>query len=166
MTYRPLAGRLPASSDSFKPVGWVGDYPVGTDTSLKVGSEPFPIWMHLRGTLLVLALLAILIPMALAESTHGVTKVGRSAAAQGDDVSPIWITYYSTTTTWLPAVMVTAPPTSGPSPTPTRSIEGVAGTGGLSVPRSGLGCTEVEQAVCPIVEGRKTRVLPRVVASA
>ena len=165
-TYRPLAGRLAARSGSDKPVGWGDDYPVGINTSLEARSEPFPAWMHLPGTLLVLALLALLTPMAFAESSQGVKKVGRSAAVREDDVSPIWITYYSTTTIWLPVVMVTAPPTSGLSSTPTRSIEGVAGTGGLSVPRSGLGCTEVEQAVCPIVEGRKTRVLPRVMASA
>jgi hypothetical protein len=117
----------------------------------------------LAGTLLLLTFLAVLTPMALAgDPSPEVTK--RSPAAQGDDdVSPIWITYYSTTTTWLPAVTVTAPPILGssPMPTPTKSTDfTVTETDWVgSSPISGISghiCTEFEQAVCPIVKGRKT----------
>ena len=126
-------------------------------------NKPPPIRTKLAGTLLPLTFLAVLIPMALAgDPSPEVTK--RSSAAQrDDDVSPIWITYYSTTTTWLPAVTVTAPPILGssPMPTPTESTDfTVTETDGVgSSPISGISghiCAEFEQAVCPIVEGRKT----------
>jgi hypothetical protein len=121
------------------------------------------IWTKLAGTLLGLIFLAILIPVAFAvDPSPEVTERSAAAAQGGDDVSPIWITYYSTTTTWLPAVTVTAPPVLDPSPMPTGSTDGTAaGTnwpGSPSSERSGHVCIEVEQAVCPIVEGRKTGV--------
>lgn len=107
----------------------------------------------------IVLLIAILIPMAFAADPNPeVTKIERSAAQEGGDISPIWITYYSTTTTWLPAVRVTAPPVLGASPTAVVATNGVAETdwskGSESV------CTDVEQAVCPIVEGgRRVRLL-------
>jgi hypothetical protein len=122
----------------------------------------------LAGTLLGLIFLAILLPLALAADPQvDFGAAERSAqAAQGresGDVSPIWITYCFTTTTWLSAVTVTAPPVLGASSTGTGSTDGTAaGTDGLgSSVLGGSGssvhvCTEVEQAVCPIVEGRKT----------
>lgn len=127
-------------------------------------NRTLPVRTNLAGTLSILTVLAILIPMAFAadpKSNIELTKRSAAAAADGgDDISPIWITYYSTTTTWLPAVTVTAPPVLGASPTPTMSTDVTAAeTDWLGVPIStGLGhvCTEVEQAVCPIVEGRKT----------
>jgi hypothetical protein len=118
-------------------------------------------------TLLVVTSLAVLIPMAFAAdptSNPEMMKRSPAAAAQGDDdVSPIWVTYYSTTMTWLPAVTVTAPPIPGssPMPTPTKSTDfTVTETDWVgSSPISGISghiCTELEQAVYPIVEGRKT----------
>jgi hypothetical protein len=121
---------------------------------------------ELAGALLLLTLLAVLIPMVFAAdptSNLKLTKRSAAAAAGGGDLSPIWITYYSTTTTWLPAVTVTAPPILGSSamPTPTKSTDfTVTETDWVgSSPTSGISghiCTEFEQAVCPIVEGRKT----------
>jgi hypothetical protein len=121
---------------------------------------------ELAGALLLLTLLAVLIPMAFAAdptSNFKLTKRSAAAAPGGGDLSPIWITYYSTTTTWLPAVTVTAPPILGSwaMPTPTKSTDFVVTETDWvgSSPTSGISghiCTEFEQAVCPIVEGRKT----------
>lgn len=96
---------------------------------------------NLGGALAVLLLIVLLIPMAFADSSPEATKWKRSA--QNDDVSPIWITYYSTTTVWPPAVTATTPLGLGSSV-----------------------CTEADPAVCPIVEGRKTGVPPHVVTVA
>jgi hypothetical protein len=167
--YHPLVGRMLVIE---KPVALSMegvrecDRPLNSMTIITTGSNtarhPTTTRTNLVGTLLLaLTLLAILIPLAFAadtQSSPGLTK----RSAQGD-VSPIWITYYSTTTTWLPAVTVTAPPVVDPSSTPTGSTDGTAaGTDGLgsSMPGGSWAsvhvCTEVEQAVCPIVEGRKT----------
>jgi hypothetical protein len=160
-TYRPLTGRLSTGSEPES----VRDAVNSNTASNEKNARTPHIRTNLPTTIAVLLLIAILIPIAFAvDSTPEVTKVARSAAQEGGDISPIWITYYSTTTTWLPAVTVTAPPVLGSSLTPVMSTEGVAETdwskGFTSV------CTEIEQAVCPIVEGRKTVMPPRVIAAA
>jgi hypothetical protein len=115
----------------------------------------------------LLLLIAIFVPTAFAVDRNPEAMNIKRSAQGGGDMSPIWITYYSTTATWLPAVTVTAPPVWGVSSTPTGSADVIAaGTDILSVPRSGSACTEVDQAVCPIVEGRKTGMPPRVVTAA
>jgi hypothetical protein len=175
-TYRPLVGRMliidkPVTSSSVEG-GRVRDHPLNSLTVITTTGNSIArhhlIRTKLAGTLLGLVFLAILLPLAFAADPQVNFEVaGRSAqAAQGGesgDVSPIWITYYSTTTTWLSAVTVTAPPVLGASSTGTGSTDGTAaGTDGLgSSVLGGSGssvhvCTEVEQAVCPIVEGRKT----------
>ena len=130
-------------------------------------SELPPTRRNLPTKITVLLLIAVLISTAFAvDPDPELPNIKRSAAQRCGDISPIWITYYSTTTTWLPAVTVTAPPVWGVLSTPTGSADvTAAGTDVLSVPRSGSVCTEVDQAVCPIVEGRKTGMPPRVVAA-
>jgi hypothetical protein len=173
-TYRPLVGRMlvidkPVTSSSVE--GGVRDQPLNSMTIITTTGNSIArhhlIRTKLAGTLLGLVFLAILLPLALAADPQVNFEVTErsAAAAQGresGDVSPIWITYYSTTTTWLSAVTVTAPPVLNSSPMPTGSMDGTAaGTnwpGSPSSERSGHVCIEVEQAVCPIVEGRKTGV--------
>ena len=125
-------------------------------------------------TTTTITITAPLIPIAFA-SPHDEKLTQRSAAAaQGDVVSPIWITYYSTTTTWLPVATVTAPPVQGAmisSVVTTDSVDSSVMTG-VDWPENSLPaepgsvCTEADQAVCPIVEGRKTGSPPRVVSAA
>jgi hypothetical protein len=133
------------------------------------GSEHVPTRTTLPTTIAILFLIALLIPMAFADPNPEVTNIKRSAQGDGD-ISPIWITYYSTTTTWLPAVTVTAPPVVEASSPTTGSVETSVGTDWSSIPvpttGSGSVCTEAAQAVCPVVEGRKMGVLVRVVAVA
>jgi hypothetical protein len=172
-TYRPLAGHLSTGSKPVTPMENLRANPVNSKITTKPGGSEYVSTRNNLPTtititvLLLLLLVAILIPTALAvDPTPKPTNIKRSAAAAqgGDDISPIWITYYSTTTTWLPAVTVTALPVRGSSSTLVVSTEGVAET---DWPKgSGSVCTEVEQAVCPIVEGRKTGVPPRVIAAA
>jgi hypothetical protein len=129
-------------------------------------SETPPSRKNLSTTITILLLIAIFIPTAFAVDRNPEAMNIKRSAQGGGDMSPIWITYYSTTTTWLPAVTVTAPPVWGVLSTPTGSADvTAAGTDVLSVPRSGSVCTEVDQAVCPIVEGRKTGMPPRVGAA-
>ena len=173
-TYHPLVGRIliidkPVTSSSME--GGVRDQPLNSMTTItttgNVVARHHLIRTKLAGTLLGLIFLAMLLPVALAADPQLDFEVAwRSASAvqgrESGDVSPIWITYYSTTTTWLLAVTVTAPPVLSSSPTPTGSADEIAaGTnwpGSPSSERSGHVCIEVEQAVCPIVEGRKTGV--------
>lgn len=129
-------------------------------------SEFPPTRRNLPTKITVLLLIAIFAPTAFAVDQNPEAMNIKRSAQGGGDMSPIWITYYSTTTTWLPAVTITAPPVWGVSSTPTGSTDvTAAGTDILSIPRSGSVCTEVDQAVCPIVEGRKTGMPPRVVAA-
>jgi hypothetical protein len=169
-TYHPLVGRMliidkPVTSSSAEGAR-VRDHPLNSMTIITTTGNSIArhhlIRTKLAGTLLGLIFLAILIPVALAADPQVDFEVAERSAQGGDDVSPIWTTYYSTTTTWLLAVTVTAPPVLSSSPTPTGSAdETAAGTnwpGSPSSERSGHVCIEVEQAVCPIVEGRKTGV--------
>jgi hypothetical protein len=78
--------------------------------------------------------------------------MAREAAPQ--DTSPIWITYYSTTTVWLPVVTVTAPPVANSAPS-TAPISEAGLTWQTAQPAIGTVCTEKNPAVCPIVLGRK-----------
>ena len=156
----------PITSSSVE--GGVRDHPLNSMTIITTTGSSIArhhlIRTKLAGTLLGLIFLAILLPLALAADPQVNFEVTERSAQGGEsgDVSPIWITYYSTTTTWLLAVTVTAPPVLSSSPTPTGSAdETAAGTnwpGSPSSERSGHVCIEVEQAVCPIVEGRKTGV--------
>jgi hypothetical protein len=77
--------------------------------------------------------------------------LAREASPQ--DLSPIWVTYYSTTTVWLPVVTVTAPPVANSAPTAPISEAGI--TWQTAQPAIGTSCTEKDPAVCPIVLGRK-----------
>jgi hypothetical protein len=99
-----------------------GDDPVNSRIPTKGSSEPPRKRASLVGTIaiLLLLLLAISVPMAIAGTSAEVKK--RSSAQEGD-LAPIWITYNFTTTTWLPAVTVTAPPVLGPPPTPIGSTD-------------------------------------------
>jgi hypothetical protein len=170
-SYRPLVGRMlvidkpiTSSAEGVR----VRDHPLNSMTIITTTGNSIArhhlIRTKLAGTLLGLIFLAILLPLALAADPQVNFEVTERSAQGGEsgDVSPIWITYYSTTTTWLLAVTVTAPPVLSSSPTPTGSAdETAAGTnwpGSPSSERSGHVCIEVEQAVCPIVEGRKTGV--------
>jgi hypothetical protein len=171
-SYRPLVGRMlvidkpiTSSAEGVR----VRDHPLNSMTIITTTGNSIArhhlIRTKLAGTLLGLIFLAILLPLALAADPQVNFEVAGRSAQGGDDVSPIWITYYSTTTTWLPAVTVTAPPVLNSSPMPTGSMDGTAaGTDGLGSSMPGGSwlsvhvCTEVEQAVCPIVEGRKTGV--------
>jgi hypothetical protein len=78
--------------------------------------------------------------------------LAREASPQ--DLSPIWVTYYSTTTIWLPMVTVTAPPVANSAPS-TAPISEAGITWQTPQPAIGTLCTEKNPAVCPIVLGRK-----------
>jgi hypothetical protein len=159
--YRPLPGHLSTGSEPES----VRDAVNSNTASNKNNTKPPSIQTKLPTTIIILPLIAILTPMAFAvDPNPNLTNIKRSAAQGGGDISPIWITYYSTTTTWLSAVTITAPPVLVASPTPVVSTEGVIKTDWSK--GSGSVCTEVEQAVCPIVEGRKTGMPPRVIAAA
>jgi hypothetical protein len=168
--YRPLAGHLSIGSKPVTPMENLRANPVDSKITTKPGgSEHVPTRTTLPTTIAILFLIALLIPMAFADPNPEVTNIKRSAQGDGD-ISPIWITYYSTTTTWLPAVTVTAPPVVEASSPTTGSVETSVGTDWSSIPvpttGSGSVCTEAAQAVCPVVEGRKMGVLVRVVAVA
>jgi hypothetical protein len=78
--------------------------------------------------------------------------LAREASPQ--DLSPIWVTYYSTTTVWLPVVTVTAPTVANSAPS-TAPISEAGITWQTAQPAIGTVCTEKDPAVCPIVLGRK-----------
>lgn len=105
-SHRPLAGRFPGSASkaptSMESIPDAADRRTNYATSR---NENRPIRTTLAGTLAVSFLFAMLLPVVLADPGREVTE--RSAQ---DGISPIWITFYSTTTTWLPVVTITAPP--------------------------------------------------------
>ena len=136
-TYRPLAGRLPAGSRLMTPMESVCGHSVDSKTTTTRGSsETTPIRSTNLGGTLALLLIALLLPMAFADMDSNPEVMKRSAQ---NDMSPIWITYYSSTTVWPLAVTATTPPGSG-----------------LSI------CTEADPVVCPIVDGRKSGMPPRI----
>lgn len=141
-SHRLLAGRFPASGSASKPPTSMESIPDAADRRTNYATsrnKTRPIRIILAGTLAISFLFAMLLPVVLADPGREVTE--RSAQ---DGISPIWITCYSTTTTWLPVVTITAPP----------------------VLRSGSVCTEADPAVCPVVGGRKTGIPARVVSAA
>jgi hypothetical protein len=122
-SHRPLTGHLAVagSKPNILPMKGVrGDDPVNSRIPTEGSSEPPCKRASLVGTIAILLLLAILIPMAFAGTSAEVKKI---SSAQEGDLAPIWITYNLTTTTWLPAVTVTAPPVLGPPPTPIGSTD-------------------------------------------
>lgn len=92
-------------------------------------------------------------------STTGLSPKAHTAAdlqkrtAQGEP-DPIWVTSYTTTTTYLPTVTVTESP--DPALEPAAYATGAAGDFWQPAPVGIEGiCTERNLAVCPIVLGRK-----------
>lgn len=67
------------------------------------------------------------------------------------ELPPVWITYYTTTTVWPPAMTAPAPPCTQTNP----GVCPIVMTGNPWEPPAAAICTEPNQAVCPIVLGWK-----------
>lgn len=119
----------------------------------------------MMGSFLLPALLGIVILEAIASSQgqgnrHSKNTISskyaetshktRAPRAPQTTLPPVWLTYYSTTTTTLPVVTVTAPPCTEEN----QAVCAVVPWQPLP-PDVPAMCTEANPAVCPIVLGRK-----------
>jgi uncharacterized membrane protein len=143
------ANQTAESQEKDRPQTWFWNPHSGSSEHSSMRSWLMTVPLFLMGFFLLPALAA----GAKEKDKKPVDTVILAREASPQDLPPIWVTYYSTTTVWLPVVTVTAPPVANSAQTAPISEAGI--TWQTAQPAIGTVCTEKDPAVCPIVLGRK-----------